>query len=246
MIVDSNYLPGIPVAWALTDSGTTETLGYLLKLVRERNPTIIPKHIMTDRDAALIAACTTWYSEALHFLCWWHVLHAWQQHFVISQHEVLWTKLKLWIRVTDPSMFNDIWIEIQAIAPSAFLAYLVEYWMPDKYKRCGQLSSARAGPSSRSVRPTCWSKRMFFRTCSSSSLMSSLGGIMYSRASSWKAAATAAWIIFFISSQRMSLRIMLTSNAVRSLVSRALTSKYRSAWIVGVSKGYPVLVYNAA
>ncbi|KAF8170157.1 hypothetical protein BJ912DRAFT_997691 [Pholiota molesta] len=38
------------------------------------------------------------YPKATLFLCWWHVLHAWQQHFVTSSFPELWDLLKKWIR----------------------------------------------------------------------------------------------------------------------------------------------------
>lgn len=63
---------------------------------------------------ALINACTQWYPEAFRLLYWWHVLHAWQQHLVISQNRPLWEKLKTWVRIEDSSKFDTLWVEIQS------------------------------------------------------------------------------------------------------------------------------------
>lgn len=127
-------LLGIPVAWMLASSGTEETIGYFLRLVRERNPTVIAKRIMSDRDLAQINGCRRWYPELIILLCWWHVLHAWQAHFFISKHPKLWEKLKAWIRLQDVDEFNCFWTEIQTLAPPDFVAYLAEYWMDNTFR----------------------------------------------------------------------------------------------------------------
>jgi len=117
----------------IASSGTTDMVTYFMKLVHKQNSMVVPKHIISDRDFPQINGCSLWYPEALILLCWWHVLHAWQQHFVISQHKQLWEKLKAWIRINNTQDFDATWVEIQALAPADFLAYLMEYWMPPKY-----------------------------------------------------------------------------------------------------------------
>jgi hypothetical protein len=65
---------------------TQETVVFFLQLTRNQSPSVIPRWIMSDRDLAQIAACSTCYLESTVLLCWWHVLHAWQRHFVISHN----------------------------------------------------------------------------------------------------------------------------------------------------------------
>ncbi|KAJ7347674.1 hypothetical protein DFH08DRAFT_960107 [Mycena albidolilacea] len=84
---------------------------------------------MSDFDWAQINACWDVY-HSLILLCWWHVLHAWQQHFHISQNPELWELLKKWVRMTHEDEFNAAWAEIQRIAPPKFVVYLKQYWMP--------------------------------------------------------------------------------------------------------------------
>jgi hypothetical protein len=113
----------------LSSSGTQATITFFLKLNRLRSPTIIPRYIMSDFDWAQINACWDVY-HSLILLCWWHVLHAWQQHFHISQNPELWELLKKWVRMTREDEFNAAWAEIQRIAPPKFVVYLKQYWMP--------------------------------------------------------------------------------------------------------------------
>ena len=118
----------------IASNGTAETIGYFIFLVRGRSPLIIPRWLMSDRDLAQIKALKRYFSTSKILLCWWHVLHAWQQHLVTSQHSLLWVKLKAWIRVECPKEFEDVWLEIQRLAPTDFLGYLVEYWMTDEFR----------------------------------------------------------------------------------------------------------------
>ena len=125
---------GIPVAWMLASNGCQETIYFFLKLNRVQNPSTIPRRIMSDFDWPQINGCTAAYSSLI-LLCWWHVLHAWQQHFHISTHPDLWTLLKKWIRITEQAAFNAAWNKIQTIAPDTFVAYLKQYWMKDQVVR---------------------------------------------------------------------------------------------------------------
>ncbi|KAJ7636454.1 hypothetical protein FB45DRAFT_742753 [Roridomyces roridus] len=124
---------GIPVAWMLASSGTADTIHYFLSLVKLRSPTIIPRHIMTDFDKAQINACRRAWGTALTviLLCWWHVLHAWQQRFKIEHNEALWVVLKQWPRMTTQQDFDAAWQKIQQMAPSSFVTYLKEVWMDE-------------------------------------------------------------------------------------------------------------------
>jgi hypothetical protein len=114
----------------LSSSGTQQTIEYFLRLHRAQNPLTIPRNIMSDFDWPQIHACSVVYL-AFILLCWWHVLHAWQQHFRISDHPDLWELLKRWIRMTNKPEFDAAWIKIQAIAPRSFVEYLSKYWMTE-------------------------------------------------------------------------------------------------------------------
>ncbi|KAE9393622.1 hypothetical protein BT96DRAFT_776638, partial [Gymnopus androsaceus JB14] len=123
----------IPIAWMISNSGTEATLAYFLQLVHLRNPTVIPHIVMTDRDHAQINAVRRVYWEATILLCWWHVLHAWQQHFRIPDHLELWEQLKSWIRIKDRTEFASAWQEIsrravEEFADSTFYNYLCLTW----------------------------------------------------------------------------------------------------------------------
>ena len=124
---------GIPVAWMLGSYGTEETIAYFLFLLQSANVSTIPWRFMTDRDLAQINAILLCYPESGIWLCWWHVLHAWQQHFVISQNELLWTKLKALIRLEDSTLFEAALAEIKDLAPIRFWDYLINNWLPQKF-----------------------------------------------------------------------------------------------------------------
>ncbi len=117
----------------LASYGTEGTISYFLRLLRSANDSTIPAKFMTDRDFAQINAITSEYPECGIWLCWWHVLHSWQQHFVISQNEALWIKLKALLRVEDPEKFNLALGEIKALSPANFWDYLVNNWLAEKF-----------------------------------------------------------------------------------------------------------------
>jgi hypothetical protein len=123
-------LPGIPISWMLASNGTQRTIEYFLRVHHTQNPLTIPHYIMSDFDRAQINACAAVYATTWILLCWWHVLHAWQQHFKISDHPELWELLKRWNRMTNRTDFDAAWIKIQSIAPESFIEYLRTYWMP--------------------------------------------------------------------------------------------------------------------
>jgi hypothetical protein len=83
---------------------------------------------MSDFSWPQINACIDVYLARI-LLCWWHVLHAWQQHFHISQNAELWELLKKWIRITEQLEFEATWLKIQRMAPEGFMKYLEQYWM---------------------------------------------------------------------------------------------------------------------
>ena len=134
LIVRDHWGHGIPVAWMLASSGTEETIVYFLKLVSLRSPSLSVSLITSDWDFAQINACRLAWGSASILLCWWHVLHAWQQHFRIGDHPAVWEMLKKWICITDPVDFDKLWLEIKAQSPETLTAYLEKHWLPQKYK----------------------------------------------------------------------------------------------------------------
>jgi hypothetical protein len=89
---------------------------------------------MSDFDWAQINACHAAYDTCI-LLCWWHVLHAWQQHFHISDNAELWSLLKKWIRIDNETDFKTVWARIQQIVPAGFTEYLKETWLKDNVVR---------------------------------------------------------------------------------------------------------------
>ncbi|KIK00486.1 hypothetical protein K443DRAFT_100253 [Laccaria amethystina LaAM-08-1] len=125
----------------ITSNGTAETIGYFISLLREHSPLIIPHWLMTDHNLVQINALRCYFPTSMILLCWWHVLHAWQQHLIISQNVELWDKLKAWVWIECLKKFEATWLEIQRLVPTAFRNYLihyyeslVQYWMTDKFR----------------------------------------------------------------------------------------------------------------
>ena len=85
----TRYAPGCPVAWMVSSNTTEATIGFFLYTLCSANPSVIMSKIMTDFDWAQINMIMRHYPEGQIFLCWWHVLHAWQQHITIS-HYLVW------------------------------------------------------------------------------------------------------------------------------------------------------------
>jgi hypothetical protein len=124
---------GCPIAWMISSNATEVTIDYFINTLRVRNPKIIPAKFMSDYDKAQINVIKHRYPKSQLYLCWWHVLHAWQQHIVIAHFQELWNLLKGWIRLTEKSEFEDCWKKIQKLAPASFIEYISEYWMPVWY-----------------------------------------------------------------------------------------------------------------
>lgn len=120
---------GIPLAWCLSSEGTEHLHCFFLQAFKSANPAVVPKFFMTDKDKAQINAILTIFPGVHLLLCWWHVLHAWQQHFNIYAFPELWKTLKEWIRISDDEVFDTCWSKIQRIAPSSFCEYLRSHWM---------------------------------------------------------------------------------------------------------------------
>lgn len=116
-------------------NGTQETIHYFLRLVQQQSPEVVPQYIISDFDHAQINACLAVYPQCWVLLCWWHVLHAWQQHFRISENTELWERLKRWVRIEAQDDFNAAWDWIQVNAPPGFNNYLKQYWMPEHIRK---------------------------------------------------------------------------------------------------------------
>ena len=67
---------------------------------------------MTDCDQAQIAALGIVYLQSQIFLCRWHVLHAMQCHFVTSEFQALWEKIKGWVMTENVAEFHSLWENI--------------------------------------------------------------------------------------------------------------------------------------
>lgn len=119
----------MPSAWMISSNGTEATIKFFLRTIRTENPSIHPKNFMSDKDQGQLNAIKGVYPESRVFLCWWHVLHAWQQHFATTSFPELWELMKRWIRITDKISFDACWHEIQSIAPASVIEYLKINWL---------------------------------------------------------------------------------------------------------------------
>ncbi len=119
----------MPAAWMISSNGTEDTISFFLQLVQTQNPGLFPEIFMSDKDHAQMNAIKSCYPKSTLLLCWWHVLHAWQQHFVVSSFPALWDILKKWIQITDPVEFWEYWSEIKFLAPKSMIEYLQSYWL---------------------------------------------------------------------------------------------------------------------
>jgi len=99
---------GVPVAWMLTASGTTNTIRFFLNWVKAASPTVRPTIFMTDCDQAQIAAIDAVYPETKTLLCLWHVLRAIRSHFVTKAFPALWSKVKALVNTKDLAEFFNL------------------------------------------------------------------------------------------------------------------------------------------
>jgi hypothetical protein len=137
-----NHAHGIPIAWMLASNSRQETILYFLRLNHLRSPGIDPRYIMSDFDWAQINACkivsVDWKrinneQSSFILLCWWHVLHAWQQHFHIPQSPELWELLKKWIRMENREDFDKRGTRSSGRRRiNKFVEYLEDTWMKDE------------------------------------------------------------------------------------------------------------------
>jgi len=113
----------------ISSDGRQESLTYLLHTLCNANPSVAPKKWMTDCDMAQINSICDVYPESVVFYCWWHVLHAWQQHFSTHAFPELWVQLKLWIRIEDEKEFSLMKEKVQKLSPPSFWEYLKTYYL---------------------------------------------------------------------------------------------------------------------
>ena len=125
------YMLGMPAAWMISSNAQEETIDYFLHSIRKQNPNVIPIRFMSDKDRGQMNAVRRRYPESLLLLCWWHVLHAWQQHFMTTHYPELWDLLKEWVCMTDRAEFDQCWIQIQKIAPASIVGYFQDNWIGD-------------------------------------------------------------------------------------------------------------------
>ena len=130
MITNISHI-GVPVAWMLTSSGMTNIITFFVKWVRDASPSVRPGVIMTDRDQAQIATLESVYPQSQIFLCTWHVLRAIRSHFVTSQFQALWDKIKAWVNTEDLAEFLKIWDDISSdpSVPQSVVKYLATEWL---------------------------------------------------------------------------------------------------------------------
>ncbi|KAJ7029405.1 hypothetical protein C8F04DRAFT_962988, partial [Mycena alexandri] len=120
----------MPAAFMVSSNGKEVTVDHFLATIVEQNPTICPHLFMSDFDWCQLNSIARRYPKFCILLCWWHVLHAWQGHFVTQHYPVLWERLKTWIRITDQEEFNARWAEIKTLAPKSIRDYLETFYMP--------------------------------------------------------------------------------------------------------------------
>ena len=106
------------------------TIDYFLVMLWAWNLDVIPAKMMTDIDKGQINAIWHCYTEAQVFLCWWHVPHAWQDHFITHHFPKLWGILKDWIQLKEDTEFNEQWIHIQKFASLSLIQYFKDHWLP--------------------------------------------------------------------------------------------------------------------
>jgi hypothetical protein len=85
---------GMPVMWMVSSNAKEATVTFFLMNLKKRSPGVNPKWIMSDKDWAQMNTIQSIYPSATLLLCWWHVFHAWHQHFVMQHYLELWELMK--------------------------------------------------------------------------------------------------------------------------------------------------------
>ena len=115
----------------LTSNRTTENIAFFVQWVRDASPEVRPTVIMTDCDQAQINALETVYPQSQIALCHWHVLRAIRSHFVTTEFEALWQKIKAMVATDNQAAFDRFWHEISTdpSVPPSVVKYLNDVWM---------------------------------------------------------------------------------------------------------------------
>ena len=116
----------------LTSSGTTDTIAFFVRWVRDGSPAVRPTVIMTDRDQAQMEALKEIYPLSQIWLCLWHVLHAMRSHFLTNEFQSLWERVKALVKTEDLATFYRLWDDISTdpSVPQTFVQYMALSWMP--------------------------------------------------------------------------------------------------------------------
>ena len=85
---------GFLVALMISSNTIEATIDYFFTMLWEQNQDVIPAKMMTYCDKGQLKAIWHCYTEAQVCLCCWHVLHAWQDHFITHHFPKLWGLLK--------------------------------------------------------------------------------------------------------------------------------------------------------
>jgi hypothetical protein len=116
----------------LTSSGTTDTIAFFVRWVRDGSPAVRPTVIMTDRDQAQMEALKEIYPLSQIWLCLWHVLRAMRSHFSTNEFQSLWERVKALVKTEDLATFYRLWDDISTdpSVPQTFVQYMALSWMP--------------------------------------------------------------------------------------------------------------------
>jgi hypothetical protein len=116
----------------LTSSGTTDTIAFFVRWVRDASPAVRPAVIMSDHDQAQLQALKEVYPLSQIWLCMWHVLRAIRSHFLITIFQSLWEKVKALVKTEDLTEFYTLWDEISTdpSVPPSFVQYMASSWIP--------------------------------------------------------------------------------------------------------------------
>jgi MULE transposase domain len=118
----------------LSSNGMTDTIEFFLNWVKETSPIVWPAVIMSDHDQVQLNALKKVYpdSQILLCICIWHVLCAFQSHFVAERFQALWAKVKSWVKTKDSDEFDKIWTEIASdqSVPQSLIDYFNKDWIP--------------------------------------------------------------------------------------------------------------------
>jgi len=87
---------------------------------------------MTNHDQVQIAALEIVFPQSQILLCMWQVLRVIRSHFVMSQFQGLWEKIKAWVKTEDIAKFFTIWEDISSdpSVPESIVKYLKAEWLP--------------------------------------------------------------------------------------------------------------------